>query len=334
MPIDRFGLIAALAAVALLGLTACASDGSPAARDQSGTESATGQVLVVATTTILGDIAGSVVECAGGRVQTLMPSGADPHDFAPSSQQVAAMVSADLVVANGLGLEAGLTDALENAQADGAVVLQIAPAVDPIAFGHDGADNGGEHTDGHTDGHAEGPGDLDPHVWFDMTRMAKAATIIGKALADSTGDSAYTTCGTTVSDEILQAEVGVRATLESVPVGQRVLVTDHEALGYLANAYGYRIAGTVIPAGTTLAEPSSADLAALARTIRDEHVQAIFTNTSSGTALADAVAAEAGVDVSVIPLQVESLGAPGSGTDSYIGMMQSNATAIADGLRG
>ena len=65
----------------------------------------------------------------------------------------------------------------------------------------------------------------------------------------------------TVNDE-------VAATLANVPADERILVTDHDALGYLAAAYGYTVAGTVIPGGSTLAEPSSAELAALAATVR------------------------------------------------------------------
>ncbi len=130
-----------------------------------------------------------------------MPVGADPHDFSPSSEQVATIVNADVVVANGLGLEEGLADALEGASADGATVLEIAPMVDPIEFGgaqhsdEDGAehsDDEGEHTD--EEGAAHSADDdhrsLDPHFWHDASRMAEAAEMIGVELAEVTGDDA------------------------------------------------------------------------------------------------------------------------------------------------
>ena len=97
-----------------------------------------------------------------------------------------------------------------------------------------------------------------------------------------------------IADEIRSAEQAVRALLESVPADQRILITDHDALGYLANVYGYEVAGTVIPSGSTLAEPSSADLVELVEVIEDEGVQVIFANTADPTTLAEAVAAEAG----------------------------------------
>lgn len=291
-------------------------------------------VDVVATTTVLGDVASKVVACANpdSTVTTLMPIGADPHDFAPSSEQVAQMVSSQIVIANGLGLEAGLDDALDNAASDGATVIEIAERVDPIPFGADA--HAGEHGDEHANEEKDadhGHGSEDPHFWLDMNRMASAAQIIGDELAVA-GGQGYADCGAQVADEIRAAEADVRGLLESVPTEQRVLVTDHEALGYLAEAYGYEIAGTVIPAGTTLAEPSSADLAELVNVMRAEGVRVIFANTANPSAVADAVAAEVGGDVTVVPLFVESLGEPGSGAEDYISMMRANAELISGAL--
>ena len=171
-------------------------------------------------------------------------------------------------------------------------------------------------------------------MWFDMQRMATAATLMATELGVVTGEEAtYEACGQQLSGAIVSAETEVRAALESVPADQRVLVTDHEALAYLADQYGYEIAGTVIPAGTTLADPSSQDLANLASIMREEGVNVIFANVAEPTKLADAVAAEVGADVRVVPIFVESLGEPGTGADTYIGMMQANAQLISENLR-
>ncbi len=324
MNISTATLAAAIGLTAVLPLAGCSAAGGG-----SSPGSADAATSVVATTTILGSVVGDIVSCADpeGSVTTLMPIGADPHDFSPSSAQVAQIVTADIVVANGLGLEGGLTDALANAAADGAAIINVGDLVDPITFGGHAGDHAGEVAG--EDEHQSG--DADPHVWFDMTRMAAAAQIIGDELAAS-GNTAFSSCGSQVADEIRAAEAGVRSTLESVPADRRILVTDHDAFGYLADAYGYEIAGTVIPAGTTLAEPSSAELSDLVSVIRAEGVPAIFANTSDSTALSDAVAAEVGSDVQVVKLYVGSLGEPGSGADTYITMMQTNASLIATAL--
>lgn len=342
MTTKKIALLGVLATSALI-LSACSSSDT-ATSDSANSPTASapaaaGTASVVVTTTMLGDVTKDIVICGGGTVEVLMPNGADPHDFSASSDQVASMINADLVVANGLGFEAGLIDSMANATSDGANVFEVAPLLNPIEFGGAShSEEGDVHSDEEGDVHSDEEGDvhgsLDPHFWFDMNRMATAAELIGAELTTVTGDAAYTTCAATTATQIRAAESDVRATLESVPADKRILVTDHDALGYLADVYGYEIAGTVIPAGTTLAEPSSADLAALVATIEAEGVTAIFANTSAPTSLAEAVAAESGSNITVTPLYVESLGEPGSPAATYIDMMRANAQLIAEGLQG
>ena len=302
----------------LLGLLA----GSVVLTACSSSPTATGPVEVVATTTVLGDVTEQIVTCGGGSVTVLMPVGTDPHEFTPSSDQVAQMVRSTLVVVNGLGLEEGLQQSLEAAESDGARVLTIADKVDPIEFGG--------HSD-EADGHDHGS--EDPHIWMDMNRMASAAVIIGEELAGVTGDDAYVACGTNVADDIRSAESEVRALLEAVPADKRILVTDHDALGYLADAYGYEVVGTVIPGGSTLGAPSSADLADLVATMRAENVTTIFSGVGNPAAVADAVAAELGDDIEVVALYEGSVGEPGSGAETYIEMMKANASLISSALQ-
>jgi len=310
-------------AAALLLLAGCADSGGGSAADASGT--ADDSLSVVATTTFWGDITSQVMGCAGaGDAETLIPVGADPHDYSPSSQDIVAMVSADLVIANGLGLEEGLTQSLDSAAQDGARILELGPQLDPQPLGHEPTLDAGA---------AETHSGDDPHVWLDVTRAARAAELIGSELTDVTGDPAFADCGSTVQDELTELDESIAATLATVDPERRILVTDHDALEYFATAYGYEVAGTVVPGGSTLAEPSSAELAALAATVQAAGVPAIFANVANPQALVDALAAEAG-DVKVVELYIGSVGLPGSGADTYQGMMTTNAQRISDALAG
>lgn len=310
-------------------------------------------VTVVATTTVMGSLASGLTDCAGGSTETLMSPGTDPHEFALSSRQVADLAQADLVVANGLGLEEGLADTLESVEADGVDVLEIAPLVDPIPFAgaaHDEHAHGGSHDTGqHEKGEHEGKGEdhqtgegheehehgsQDPHVWHDAGRMATAATLLGDELAERTGDDRYAECGDEEHDRLMALDAEVRDTLATVPAERRVLVTDHDAFGYFANAYDFEVAGTVIPSPSTLAKPSSSELAELVGVVESEGVPAIFSNNAANPALVEQVAAEAGADISVVELFVGSLGPDGSGADTYAGMMTTNAERIAEALGG
>lgn len=311
--------------IATMALVGCSSTDQ---QDDDQDAATSAGVRAIATTTVWGDITGQIVECVGaGEASTLMPIGADPHDYAPSSKDVATMVSADVVIANGLGLEEGLEQSLTSVQADGANVVEVAPQLNPLPF------------TGDDDAHAEDPaaeddhsGD-DPHVWLDVARTARAAAVIGAELTRTTGNPDYAECGTLLEGELMILNDEVAATLARVPADERILVTDHDALGYLAAAYGYTVAGTVVPGGSTLAEPSSAELAALTATVQETGVPAIFANTADPQALVDALASEVG-DVAVVDLYVGSLGAPGSEAGTYQQMMTTNAERISGALAG
>jgi len=270
--------------------------------------------LVVATTTILGDmVSASVADEA--TVETLMPPGADPHDFQPSSQQVALINNADLVVANGLGLEEGLIDVLDGAKADGVHVLEVGPLIDPIPF-------------------AEGPDGLgdDPHFWHDPIRAAAAAELIGEALSEIDASVDWTGRASEYADELRDLDDEIQALLAGVPEANRKLVTNHDSLGYFADRYGFEILGVVIPGGSTLAEPSSAELANLVQVMREQNVRGIFAETTSPSVLAVAVADEIGEPVQVVELYTDSLGPPGSGAETLIDMLRLDAERIAGAL--
>jgi zinc/manganese transport system substrate-binding protein len=161
--------------------------------------------------------------------------------------------------------------------------------------------------------------------------MALAAELIGAELAVN-GDESFASCGESVAEEIRATDVLVADTLSSVQEANRVLVTDHDALGYLAERYDFDVVGVVIPGGSTLGDANSSDLADLVATIQNEGVRAIFGNTAGSPALLETLAAEVGGDVQVVELFVGSLGGPGSGAESYAEMMTTNATRIASAL--
>ncbi len=348
----RPSLLVAGAAATVLVLASC----SPSTQDEIADDSAetsptTAQAQdapsVVVTTTVLGSVVGEILTCALGddsSMSVLMPLGADPHDFQASSAQVALMASADLVVANGLGLEEGVVDAIENVEADGVSVLEIAALVDPLPFGEEHSEEGSHDDHGHEDEHSDeedhseeeshddhGHGEFDPHFWFDMERMALAAELIGAELAVN-GDESFASCGASVAEEIRATDVLVADTLSSVQEANRVLVTDHDALGYLAERYDFDVVGVVIPGGSTLGDANSSDLADLVATIQNEGVRAIFGNTAGSPALLETLAAEVGGDDQVVELFVGSLGGLGFGAESYAEMMTTNATRIASAL--
>jgi zinc/manganese transport system substrate-binding protein len=317
-----------LALLLVVGAACASSDSSDDATSSADDDTPT----IVATHSILGDLAENVVE-GQANVEVLMPPGTDPHDFEPSAQQIAELQEADLVVANGLGFEAGLGDALQQAQDAGVPVLSLGEDLDPIPFAgpdaHEGEDGEDEHADEEGDEHEDE--ELDPHWFTDPQRAAAAVDLIATEVAAETGldvsadAEAYAT-------QLSDVDVLIDQQLAEIPDGQRVLLTNHEVFGYFADRYGFEVVGVIIPGGDTLAEPSSAELAALVEEIEHEGVSAIFADSSSSTDLADTLAAETGQDVEVVALFTESLGEPGSGGETYVELIQTNADRITEAL--
>ena len=325
-----------LAVPLLLTLAACSPVAAPGSSPQTSTAQAP---VAIATTTHLGSILHDITACAGTTSRTLMGPGDDPHDFSVSSRDVADLTRTKLVITNGLGLESGLRVALDGARADGATVFEVAPLLDPLSYAaieqhqasqHAGHDHAHDEA-GHDDGHSHG--EFDPHVHLDVARMARGAAVIGAELAKVTGDQQYRACGTEVGQKLQDTDQQVRAILATIPADKRVLVTDHEAYNYFADAYGFEVAGVVIPGGSTDAEPSSQELANLVTVVQEDKVAAIFSNNTVNPRLVEAVAKEAGTNLRVVQLFEGSVGPQGSGAETYTTMMLTNAHRIADALK-
>ena len=166
---------------------------------------------------------------------------------------------------------------------------------------------------------------------MDPLRVADAAELIAKELANLDSSIDWMANATAYSGELRALDEEVVSLLTAVPEDRRKLVTNHDAFGYFAARYGFEVVGTVIPGGSTLADPSSADLAELVEVLIGESINVIFAETIEPAALAEALADE--VDgVTVVELFTGSLGEPGSGAETYVDYVRTNASRIADAL--
>jgi ABC-type Zn uptake system ZnuABC Zn-binding protein ZnuA len=118
--------------------------------------------------------------------------------------------------------------------------------------------------------------------------------------------------------------------LADIPTERRVLVTNHDTLGYFAAAYGFEVVGFVMPGGAAMAEPSAQDMAALIQLVRERDVPAIFTESTLSGRVAEQVAAETGV--AVYPLYADSLSEENGVAVNYLEFVISMFETIADAL--
>jgi zinc/manganese transport system substrate-binding protein len=298
-PVGAGRRIHAWVAAGVLAVAACGGDdgGSAAGADED--------PYVVATTSIWADLVQQVACDGTFEVRTLLPTGTDSHAYEPSLHDREALDGAALVVANGLGLEERLDDTLTTVEDGGVPVVRMGDHVETL--------------------------DGDPHVWFDPTRVSEALPALGEALvaAGADGDQ-IGACVTATQDALADLDTEITATLDAVPADRRVLVTNHDSLGYFADRYGFTVLGTILPSTSTLTEASPGQLEELGEAIAAEGVPAIFTETISSADDAAALADRLGVEV--VELYTESLGEPGSGVESYADLVRFDAQAIADAL--
>ena len=304
---------------ALPQLEAAALDGRP--------------LRVVATTSLIGDV---LAQVGGDTIEltTLMAAGQDPHSFEPGAGELTTAADADVIFVNGWDLEEVLAQTLRTIAVETPVV-PISAGIQPLAMGE-----GEEHTGDEEHAEDEERGDhggADPHVWMDVANVRRWTQTAAGALGalDPANAAVYAANAAAYDAELAELDAFIKAQVATIPAEQRLLVTNHESFNYFARAYGFETVGTVIPAASTLAEPSARDLAALVEVLREQGVCTIFAETTVSDALAQTIAAELDgcADVGVRPLYTGALGAPGSGADSYTGMMRANVAEMVAGLR-
>jgi len=287
--------------------TAC----SPSAKS----ETQTGNGLkVLATETFLGDIAQNV---AGDRlkIETLLPPTVDPHEFQPAPQDAIKIAQSQVLIVNGLGYESWLTKDLENSGGQSLVVVAstgLAPHPDPS----------GEHPDG------------DPHMWMNPLNVIHYVENIrdGLSQADPAGKDVYAANADAYIAKLKDLDGWIKNEIAQLPVEKRQLVTNHDALGYFADAYDFKVIGAVIPSVTTEASPSAQQMAALVDTIKTSGAPAIFLDIGENRKLADQIASESGVKV-VTDLYVESISAPDGPAPTYLDMIKHDVSVILAALK-
>ncbi len=313
MRLGYFTLLCTLLVLVLVSLSACASERQPPT-------ASTGKLKVLATTTLVGD----VVQHIGGEkidLHVLLPVGADPHSFEPTPQDIAYLAAAEVVFANGVGLEEFLSQLMENVSSE-SVLISLSDGLDLIEAAHEA-----ETAEGHA--HENG----DPHVWMDPHNVLHWVEQIERTLSqrDAANVAFYQQNSDEYRKELLELDEWIRAQVAQVPPEQRKLVSDHQVFGYFAKRYNFELVGTVIPSVSTLAEPSAQELAALEDAIRRAGVRAIFVGATVNPALAGRIAQD--TQVQLVPIYTGSLSAADGPATTYLDFMRYNVNAIVQALR-
>jgi len=311
----RWIVILAAAGVVALGVVSCSGRNGPPKFEGP-------PVRVVCTTTIVADV---VTRVGGERVQvqTLMGPGKDPHTYISGAGDRRKLDEAHLVFLNGLHLEGKMADLFEK-NATQWRAHAVTDGIDRAKLRHADVD-GGEH---------------DPHVWFDVQLWANTLSVVERALSDldPAGAEEYSRNAAAYRKELQALDAEVRATLAAVPKEQRVLVTSHDAFGYFGRAYDFEVIG--LQGVSTASEVGTAQRDALAQTLGERKIPAVFTETSTPAdglkAVLDDVRAKYKHEVKLVAgknaLNSDALGEPDSPSGTYPGMIRHNVKVIVEAL--
>lgn len=289
---------------------------STRAQGQAGPES----LRVITTTAMLAD---TVTMLCGERVrvEALMGEGVDPHLYRPTRADIVKLTQADLVIAHGLNLEAQFRETFAQLARRRPAVLAAEAIARDLLLRDD-----------------EQPDKPDPHVWMDPKLWAVVVRSVSEALA---GVHAAGRQPARPELEPVLARMEALGTyagqvLASVPKERRVLVTAHDAFGYLARAYDFEVHGI-----QGLSTESEAGLRAIEKTVDlvvERRLPALFVESSVSDRNVRAViegAARRGHRVVIgAELFSDAMGRPGTYEGTYVGMIDHNVTAIARALGG
>lgn len=279
--------------------------------------SSTSESAVLTSTTFLADITRKI---AGDRfvVESLLPTGADPHSYQPTPRDMTRIADSSLLIINGAGYEHFLEALLDNAGGE-REVIEASAGILPERSG--GADTGqGEHG-------------IDPHMWLDPNNVIVYVENIREALThlDPDGAEVYRSNADAYVAELRDLDAWIVEQVSQIPQDRRLLVTNHEALGYFAARYGFTVAGTLVESFSSGASPSAKQMAGLIDQIKASGAPAIFLDASDNEALARQIADETGVRV-VTDLHLESL-TDGPPAATYVDMMKHNVMLIVEAVK-
>ncbi len=274
---------------------------------------------IVVTTGMVGDMVKAIVGDAA-EVNVLMGPGVDPHLHQPTRGDAVDLKDADIVVYNGLHLEGQLGEVLKRRQSSGQLTIAVADGLDRSRL---------------LDADA---GYYDPHIWMDVALWADAIDPLTAAMAAAMPGQAdtFVQSAAAYKAELLQLDRWASESLATIPQSRRVMITAHDAFRYFGRRYDVEVHG--VQGVSTISEAGITDVNELVELIVTRDVRAVFFETSVSKRQVEAIvdgAESRGKPVSSDhTLYSDSLGAVGSGADTYVGMLRMNVRTITEALGG
>ncbi len=297
-----------LTVLATMGILLAGCGGSPEAGTQTSEKK-----IVVCTTTIIEDLC-QVLASDTLNIRGIMKAGEDPHIYELTPQDTILISSADLILMNGLNLEAQMGNVI-NKQAKGKVTKLTNDTRIITAEEEDGAP--------------------DPHCWFHpefyKIYLEKALTALIEI--DPDNSERYNNRAIAYAKELDDIYAWGKEAIAEIPQERRILVTSHDAFQYLGQAFDIKVAA--VGGISTETDPTPQDRIKLETIINETGAKALFVESSVRDSLntmikqiAESTGAKVGGE-----LHSDSLGPKGQGADTYLTMLKHNLSTIIGALK-
>lgn len=282
-------------------------------------EKPSGKIKIVSTIGMINDIAQNIGKTHVEAI-SLMGAGVDPHLYKASEGDTRRLANADLILYNGLHLEARMAEVIE----------QMHTRTHVVAVTKDIPESELRTP-------PEFQGFHDPHVWFDVTLWIHAARTIEAALieVDPKHQEDYKKNAADYIKSLEALHQEVLDHIKTIPQEKRILVTAHDAFGYFGRRYGFEVIG--LQGISTQAEAGAKDVQLLAETIAKRKIPAVFIESAVPKrhiqAVQEAVVAK-GWNVKIGgELYADAMGSAGTPDGTYIGMIRHNVQTIVGALK-
>ena len=251
----------------------------------------------------------SFAKAVGGdrvTVSNLVPVGSSPEDYQPTPQDVARLHDTDVLIENGLGLEAWLQRTIDNARNDQLTTV-VASAGLPVKGNN-------------------------PHLWMDPELARGYVRAIARALSkrDPAGAAIYARNAAAEDAKLVQLRRDVAGRIATIPPASRAMIVFHNAWQYYDDRFGLRTVGVLeLSPGQ---EPNPKYVADLVTLAKRNHVKAVFAEPEYSPKLVQTLAESAGI-ATIENLYDDSIATAGAVHD-YDSMLRYDTATIVKALGG
>ncbi len=307
----RKGIYLSIVAILALMIAAC-SPNSEAGNEWD-------KPNLVVTTTFLRDMVAVLeADVEAFNTELIIPAGEDPHVYEPKASDLRMLTEADIILYHGLNFEGRMTDVLTEG-------ISVTEDFDTSALQ--------EMVD-------EDEKVVDPHFWFNLDLYQQAFKRVKDTLIKNNpeGKDQYEANYEAYIEELNELDQYIAGRIQEVPEESRILVTPHDAFGYLSTAYDMEVHA---PQGfSTDSEVSNNQIQKTADMIVDNNIKAIFVETTTNPdrmrRIQEVVASQGG-EVELVgegnELLSDSLAREGEDGDTFLSMYRHNIDIIVDHLK-